>query len=84
LPERSDGIILLPACTSFEKAGSVTTTGRQVQWRHKIIDPLWGSKSDFVIYQELAAKLEEKTGLPFKKYFTYARSEDVWPELKRG
>ena len=84
LPERSDGIILLPACTSFEKAGSVTTTGRQVQWRHKIIDPLWESKSDFVIYQKLAAKLEEKTGLPFKKYFTYARSEDVWPELKAG
>ena len=84
LPTRSDGIILLPACTSFEKAGTVTTTGRQVQWRHKIIDPLWESRSDFVIYQQLAAKLEEKTGLAFKKYFTYSRMEDVWPELRAG
>ncbi len=84
LPKRSDGIILLPACTSFEKAGTVTTTGRQVQWRHQIINPLWESRPDFVIFQQLAAKLEEKTGLAFKKYFTYNSPEDVWPELQAG
>jgi formate dehydrogenase major subunit len=84
LPKRSDGIILLPASTTYEKSGSCTTTGRQVQWRHQIIEPLWESKPDFWILQQLAAKLEEKTGLEFKKYFTYARPEDVWPELKAG
>ena len=84
IPERADGIILLPASTVFEKEGSVTTSGRQVQWRNKIIEPLFESKPDFWIIQQLAAKLEEKTGLAFKKYFTYARPEDVWKEIKAG
>jgi len=84
IPDRPDGIIVLPASTVFEKSGTVTTTGRQVQWRNQIVEPQFESKPDMWIMQQLAAKLEEKTGLAFKKYFNFAGPEEVWRELKAG
>jgi formate dehydrogenase major subunit len=84
IPDRPDGIILLPASTVFEKDGSVTTTGRQVQWRNKLVEPCYDSKPDFWIMQQLAAKLDEKTGFEFKKYFNYARPEEIWTEIRAG
>ena len=84
LPDRKDGIIVLPASTVFEEKGSVTTSGRQVQWRNQIVKPLWDSKPDMWIMEKLATKLEEKTGLAFKKYFTYNEPEEVTEEFLSG
>ena len=33
--------ILLPACTQFETYGSATASNRSLQWRDKVIDPLF-------------------------------------------
>ena len=51
------GVYLLPACTQFETSGSCTASNRSIQWREKVIDPLWESRSDHMIMFQLAAKL---------------------------
>jgi formate dehydrogenase major subunit len=50
-------VLLLPACTQFETSGSVTASNRSIQWREKVIEPLWESRSDHMIMQQLADKL---------------------------
>ncbi|MFM8151822.1 MAG: formate dehydrogenase, partial [Polynucleobacter victoriensis] len=34
-------VYLLPAATQFETSGSATASNRSIQWREKVIDPLW-------------------------------------------
>ena len=50
-------VYLLPACTQFETSGSCTASNRSLQWREKVIEPLWESRSDHMIMYQLAAKL---------------------------
>ncbi|HYF58164.1 MAG TPA: molybdopterin-dependent oxidoreductase, partial [Burkholderiaceae bacterium] len=38
-------VYLLPAATQFETSGSATASNRSIQWREKVIDPLWESRS---------------------------------------
>ncbi|TDO13810.1 MULTISPECIES: molybdopterin-dependent oxidoreductase [Halomonas] len=55
--DRQDGVYLLPAATQFETYGSVTATNRSIQWRDKVIEPLFESKPDHEIMYLLAKKL---------------------------
>ncbi len=57
LPDRDDGMYLLPACTQFETYGSVTASNRSLQWREQVIDPLFESLPDHTIMYKLAKKL---------------------------
>lgn len=50
-------VYLLPAATQFETSGSCTASNRSLQWREKVIDPLWESRSDHMIMYELGEKL---------------------------
>ncbi len=50
-------VYLLPACTQFETSGSCTASNRSVQWREKVIEPLWESRTDHMIMAQLADKL---------------------------
>src|SRR5213075_3313428 len=50
-------VYLLPAATQFECAGSVTASNRSVQWREKVIEPLFESRNDHMIMYQLAQKL---------------------------
>jgi formate dehydrogenase major subunit len=50
-------VYLLPAATQLETSGSVTASNRALQWREKVIDPLWESRSDHMIMYQLADKL---------------------------
>jgi formate dehydrogenase major subunit len=50
-------VYLLPAATQFETSGSATASNRSIQWREKVIEPLWESRSDHMIMQQLADKL---------------------------
>ncbi|MGI9153901.1 MAG: molybdopterin dinucleotide binding domain-containing protein, partial [Rubrivivax sp.] len=50
-------LYLLPATTHFETAGSCTASNRSIQWREKVIDPLWESRTDHMIMTQLADKL---------------------------
>jgi len=51
------GVYLLPAATQFECEGSVTASNRSLQWREKVIDPLFESRSDHAIMLAFARKL---------------------------
>jgi len=61
---RQDGVYLLPAATQMECAGSATASNRSLQWREKVIDPLFDSRTDHMIMYQFA----EKFG--FAKEFT--------------
>jgi len=50
-------VYLLPAATQFETSGSVTASNRSVQWREKVIEPLFESRTDHMIMYQLAEKL---------------------------
>ena len=50
-------VYLLPAATQFETSGSATASNRSLQWREKVIEPLWESRSDHMIMYQLAQKL---------------------------
>jgi len=56
LSDRTDGVYLLPACTQFETYGSVTASNRSIQWRDKVIEPLFDSLPDHTIAYKLANK----------------------------
>ncbi|OYD54774.1 formate dehydrogenase [Thauera propionica] len=53
---RKDGVYLLPACTQFETTGSATASNRSIQWREKVIEPLFESKPDHTIMYAFAKK----------------------------
>ncbi|HNG82392.1 MAG TPA: molybdopterin-dependent oxidoreductase, partial [Burkholderiaceae bacterium] len=50
-------VYLLPAATQFETSGSCTASNRSLQWREKVIEPLWESRTDHMIMFQLAEKL---------------------------
>ena len=54
---KNRAVYLLPATTQFETTGSVTASNRSIQWREKVIDPLWESRTDHMIMYQLAVKL---------------------------
>jgi formate dehydrogenase major subunit len=48
---------LNPNRAVFETSGSCTASNRSLQWREKVIEPLWESRSDHMIMHQLAEKL---------------------------
>ncbi|MDH4394025.1 MAG: formate dehydrogenase subunit alpha [Aquabacterium sp.] len=50
-------VYLLPTTTQFETSGSCTASNRSIQWREKVIEPLWESRTDHMIMVQLAQKL---------------------------
>jgi formate dehydrogenase major subunit len=55
--DRTDNTYLLPAATQFETYGSVTASNRSLQWREKVIDPVFECKPDHEIMYLMAKKL---------------------------
>ncbi len=53
---RQDNVYLLPAATQMECAGSATASNRSIQWREKVIEPLFESRTDHMIMYQLAQK----------------------------
>lgn len=56
MPDRKDGVYLLPACTQFETSGSATASNRSIQWRERVISPLFESQTDHAIMYAFAKK----------------------------
>ena len=46
LSDRKDGIYVLPVATAFENEGHISSTNRSGQWRTKVVEPLYESKTD--------------------------------------
>jgi formate dehydrogenase major subunit len=53
---RKDNVYLLPAATQLETSGSVTASNRSVQWRERVIRPLFDSQTDHAIMYAFAKK----------------------------
>ena len=83
---RKDGVYLLPAATQFETSGSCTASNRSIQWREKVIEPLFESRPDHTIMYLLARKFG------FDKEFTKnikvvndePLPEDMLREINKG
>ena len=84
--DRTDGVYLLPACTQFETYGSVTASNRSIQWRDKVIDPLFESLPDHTIMYKLAKKLgfEQQMFKHIKVNGEEPLIEDLTREINRG
>ncbi len=55
--DRKDDLYLLPACSQYETAGSLTASNRSFQWRYKVVDAMYDSRSDYRIAMDLAERL---------------------------
>lgn len=52
-------VFMLPCCSSVEKEGSLSNSGRWAQWRYKAIPPLGESKPDSEIMNELYFRVKK-------------------------
>ena len=52
-------VFFLPCCSSMEKEGSISNSGRLAQWRYKAIEPLGQAKPDAEIANKLFFKVQE-------------------------
>ncbi len=52
-------VFLLPACASYEKQGSISNSGRWMQWRWKGVEPIGESRADLEIMYELGKRIKE-------------------------
>ena len=84
--DRTDGVYLLPAATAFEQYGSVTTSNRNLQWREKVVDPIFESKVDHEIMYLLAKKLgfDKEMFKNIKVDGNVPLIEDITREFNRG
>lgn len=78
LAESDTDVYMLPAATNLEEAGSVTNTGRSIQWRHKAVEPKHNARADW----ELLCDFAEHLG--FGEHFDYDEVEDVTREWNLG
>ncbi|MEL6642703.1 MAG: formate dehydrogenase subunit alpha [Pseudomonadota bacterium] len=72
LHDRQDGTYLLPATTQFECRGSCTASNRSFQWREKVVDPLFESKTD----HEIIALFSKKFGFHERIFRNIKLEED--------
>ncbi|HSD96376.1 MAG TPA: formate dehydrogenase subunit alpha [Sulfuricaulis sp.] len=75
--DRKNNVWLLPATTQFETYGSVTASNRSLQWRDKVIEPLFECKTD----QEILYLLAKKLGFE-KEMFKHIRVDKNEPDLE--
>ena len=52
-------VFLLPACSSYEKEGSISNSGRWIQYRWKSAEPVGESMSDLWMIDELMKRLKK-------------------------
>jgi formate dehydrogenase major subunit len=86
LHDRKDGVYLLPTTTQFETYGSVTASNRSIQWREKVIEPLFESKPDHVIMKLFADKFgfTDRMFRNIKINGDEPLIEDITREINRG
>ncbi|WP_193371006.1 formate dehydrogenase subunit alpha [Pelagibius marinus] len=84
--DRKDGTYLLPAATQFETYGSVTASNRSLQWREKIVEPLFESKVDHEIMYLFAKKFgfADEMFKNIKVENNVPLIEDILREINRG
>ncbi|MGE5856833.1 MAG: formate dehydrogenase subunit alpha, partial [Syntrophaceae bacterium] len=86
MSDRKNDTYLLPTATQYETSGCCTASNRSLQWREKIIEPLYESLPDHVILYKLARKLgfADEMFKNIKVVKDEPVIEDVLRELNRG
>ncbi|MEA2977533.1 MAG: formate dehydrogenase major subunit [Alphaproteobacteria bacterium] len=86
LSERKDNTYLLPIATSYEVAGSRTSSNRSIQWGEQIVKPIFESKDDNEVMYLLAKKLgfADKMFKNIKVEDNVPVAEDILREINRG
>src|SRR3546814_6406473 len=86
LSDRKEGTYLLPAGSTMEYAGSVTNTQRALQWREKVVDPIFEAKDDYEILYLFARKLgfADEMFKHIKVDGTKPEAESLTREFNRG
>jgi formate dehydrogenase major subunit len=76
-----DNVYLLPSSSQYETSGSVTNTQRGIQWRYKVVDPVYESKNDY----EIMKLFVDKFGFADKFYKNIKEiPEDITREINKG
>ena len=88
---RKESVYLLPASTQLECEGSVTASNRSLQWRERVIEPLFESRTDHMIMYQLAQKFGFEKELVAKIKLQKGKGgmdepsmEDTLREVNRG
>ncbi|HKK13988.1 MAG TPA: molybdopterin-dependent oxidoreductase, partial [Gammaproteobacteria bacterium] len=86
MSDRKNNTYLLPTCTQFETYGSVTASNRSLQWRDKVLDPLFESKPDHEILYLFAKKFgfADHMFKHIKVTNNEPSIEDILREINRG
>ncbi len=84
--DRKDGVYLLPAATQFETYGSVTASNRSLQWREKVIEPVFESLPDHTIMYKFAKKfgMDKEMFKHIKVTNDEPLIEDITREFNKG
>ena len=85
-PARKNNTYLLPIATSYETAGSRTSSNRAIQWGEQIVKPIFESKDDNEVMYLLAKKLgfADQMFKNIKVENNVPVAEDVLREINRG
>lgn len=76
-----DNVYILPSSSQYETSGSVTNTQRGIQWRYKVVDPIYETKDDY----EIMKLFVDKFGFADKFYKNIKQvPEDVTREINKG
>jgi len=88
---RQDGVYLLPAATQLETDGSATASNRSLQWRERVVEPMFESRTDHMIMYQFAQKFgyanELVAGIKLRKGkggMDEPDIEDTLREVNRG
>ena len=65
--------VVLPACPSLEKEGTFTSTERRIQRLYQVLEPLEGSRPDWIIIRDIANLLGAN--------WNYAHPSDIYKEI---
>ena len=75
--------VVLPAASFAEKDGTFTNSERRVQRVRQAVEPVGQSRPDWSIISELAARVCERVGLPWRDQFAYRHPSEIFAEMAR-
>ena len=75
--------VVLPATSFAEKDGTFTNSERRVQRVRQAVEPVGKSRPDWAIIGELATRMCDRLGLPWRDQFAYRRPSEIFTEMAR-
>ena len=73
--------VVLPATSFAEKDGTFTNSERRVQRVRQAVEPVGESRPDWAIISELARRMCDRLGLPWRDQFAYADPSEIFAEM---